>query len=240
MEQAEVAQPLHALLVEDEDEMASFLEDGLTEVGWRVARAADGPSALEAAARGRFDVLVVDRMLPGMDGLSMVEQLRARAVDTPVIFLTAMGAVADRVAGLRRGGDDYLVKPFALEELSARMTVLARRPAGGERAATVLRLGELALDRLQRRVRRGGEEIELLPLQFKLLEFLLLNAGRTVTRTMLLEQVWGFQFDPQTNIVETHISRLRGKIQRPGEPPLIVTVRGAGYAIAAPGAMDAR
>ena len=214
-----------------EDDMAAYLAEGLEEIGWTVSRAADGLGGLELAAAGCFDVLVVDRMLPGLDGLLLVEQLRARAVETPAIFLTAMGAVADRVAGLQRGGDDYLVKPFALEELTARMTVLARRPAGRQGTATVLRFGDLELDRLQRRVRRGGEEIELLPLQFRLLEFLLLNAGRTVTRTMLLEQVWGFHFDPQTNIVETHISRLRGKIQRPGGPPLIATVRGSGYVI---------
>lgn len=239
MGQIESAPPLRALIVEDEDAMAAYLVEGLEEIGWEVARAADGLRGVELAAAGGFDVLVVDRMLPGLDGLSLVEQLRARAVETPAIFLTAMGAVADRVAGLRRGGDDYLVKPFALDELTARMTVLARRPAGRQGVETVLRVGDLELDRLGRQVRRGGEEIELLPLQFRLLEFLLLNAGRTVTRTMLLEQVWGFHFDPQTNIVETHVSRLRGKIQRPGEPALIATVRGAGYVIGAPPAPGA-
>jgi two-component system OmpR family response regulator len=239
MLQANVALPPalaagRALLVEDEDDAAAYLAERLAETGWTVERAADGITGLERGASGGFDVLVVDRMLPGADGLTLVSELRGRGVDTPVLFLTAMGSVADRVAGLDGGGDDYLVKPFAFAELNARMTALARRPAR-QRETTILVAGDLVLDRLTRGVRRGRAAIDLLPLEFRLLEFLMLNAGRVVTRTMLLEKVWGFHFDPRTNIVETHLSRLRAKIQRPGDAALITTVRGSGYLIAAAG-----
>jgi two-component system OmpR family response regulator len=172
-------------------------------------------------------------MLPKLDGLSLVSALRAEDVRTPVLFLTAMGAIGDRVAGLESGGDDYLVKPFSLAELNARVVALSRRPALQTREATLLQVGSLALDRLGRSARMDGREIDLLPLQFKLLEFLMLNEGRVVTRSMLLERVWGFRFDPQTNIVETHISHLRAKIDTAGQPSLIITVRGAGYLIRA-------
>jgi two-component system, OmpR family, response regulator len=172
-------------------------------------------------------------MLPKLDGLALVAALRGDEVQTPVLFLTAMGAIADRVEGLEGGGDDYLVKPFSMAELGARVSALARRPAIGGREAAQLRSGDLVLDRLQRVARRGERKIELLPLQFKLLEYLLRHEGDIVTRTMLLEGVWGLRFDPRTNIVETHISHLRAKIDNPGEPSLIVTVRGAGYAIRA-------
>jgi two-component system OmpR family response regulator len=192
-----------------------------------------GDIGLERARRERFDVLVIDRMLPELDGLSLVAALRAGEVQTPVLFLTAMGAIGDRVEGLEGGGDDYLVKPFSMEELGARVSALARRPSMRGRDEARLRNGDLTLDRLQRTVQRGERRIELLPLQFKLLEFLLLHEGDVVTRTMLLEGVWGLRFDPRTNIVETHISHLRGKIDLPGEPSLIVTVRGAGYSIRA-------
>jgi two-component system, OmpR family, response regulator len=221
-----------ALLIEDEDDTAAYLAGRLAETGWTVERAADGRTGLDLGAEGDFDVLVVDRMLPGVDGLALVSALRGRDVGTPVLFLTAMGSVADRVAGLDGGGDDYLVKPFAFAELNARMTALARRPAR-QREATSLVVGDLTLDRLTRVVRRGQMSVDLLPLEFRLLEFLMLNAGRMVTRGMLLEKVWGFHFDPRTNIVETHLSRLRAKIQRPGDIPLIVTVRGSGYRIGA-------
>jgi two-component system OmpR family response regulator len=180
-----------------------------------------------------FDVIVVDRMLPKLDGLSLVSALRADNVNTPVLFLTAMGAISDRVAGLEVGGDDYLVKPFSLAEFNARVAALARRPTLKARETAALQVGDLVLDRLKRVARVGGREIELLPLQFKLLECLMLNEGRVVTRTMLLEGVWGFRFDPRTNIVETHISHLRGRIDEPGQPSMIVTVRGAGYMIRA-------
>ena len=219
------------LIIEDEDEMAARLAEGLSDAGWEVERVQDGEHGLERAAGRTFDVLVVDRMLPRLDGLSMVAQLRARDVGTPVLFLTAMGAVADRVAGLEAGGDDYLVKPFAFDELNARVNALARRARTRER--TVLLASGLVLDRLARTVRREGAEVELLPLEFKLLEYLMLNAGKVVTRAMLLEQVWGFTFDPRTNIVETHLSRLRAKLDPCGGPSLITTVRGSGYVVGA-------
>ena len=217
-------------MIEDEDEMADHLARGLTDAGWDIELSHDGEDGFRRACEHPFDVLVVDRMLPHLDGLALVGRLRTRQVQTPVLFLTAMGSVADRVAGLEAGGDDYLVKPFAFAELNARVNALARR-RGASRERTLLTSGDLALDRLAREVRRGGTEIELLPLEFKLLEYLMLNAGRAVTRSMLLEQVWGFHFDPRTNIVETHISRLRAKLDQPGQASLITTVRGAGYVV---------
>jgi two-component system OmpR family response regulator len=178
---------------------------------------------------------VVDRMLPDQDGLALVGELRARRVSAPVIFLTAMASVADRVAGFEGGGDDYLVKPFAFAELNARLNALVRRPAARQLDQTQLVVGELSLDRLARKARIGGEEIDLLPLEFRLLEVLMMNSGRVVTRAMLLEKVWGFRFDPRTNIVETHLSRLRTRIQRTGVAAPIVTVRGVGYMAAVAG-----
>jgi len=225
------AAALRILVVEDEDEMAAHLSQGLTDAGWDIELAQDGEAGFRCACEQPFDVLVVDRMLPLLDGLALVGRLRIRQVQTPVLFLTAMGSVADRVAGLEGGGDDYLLKPFAFAELNARVSALARRRTPS-RERTLLQSGDLVLDRLARGVRRGVLDIELLPLEFKLLEFLMLNAGRVVTRTMLLEQVWGFHFDPRTNIVETHISRLRSKIDLPGGASLITTVRGAGYVVA--------
>jgi two-component system OmpR family response regulator len=185
------------------------------------------------AADGAFDVLIVDRMLPGLDGLSAVRSLRAMGAQTPILFLTAMGAVSDRIAGLEAGGDDYLVKPFSFAELQARVAALARRAPLRAPEQPLLQVGDLSLDRLRRVVRRGEAEIDLQPREFQLLEFLMLNSGRIVTRTMLLEGVWDFHFDPRTNIVETHISRLRAKIDPGGAAPLIHTVRGAGYVIRA-------
>jgi two-component system OmpR family response regulator len=224
---------MRILVVEDDLQTADYIRDNLSASGCRVDVAADGETGLARARSEPFDVLVVDRMLPRLDGLAMVCALRAGEVRTPVLFLTAMGAIADRVAGLEAGGDDYLVKPFSLAELYARIHALARRPPTWAQEATVLRVGDLTLDRIARSVRRGEREIELLPLQYKLLEVLMQNAGRVVTRTMLLERVWGFRFDPRTNIVETHLSHLRGKIDEPGQPSLIATLRGAGYAIRA-------
>ncbi|MDR3512787.1 MAG: response regulator transcription factor [Caulobacteraceae bacterium] len=224
---------MRVLVVEDDHQTADYVRDSLLGWGCGVTLADDGEAGLACARREPFDVLVVDRMLPKLDGLAMVAALRAGAVQTPVLFLTAMGAIADRVAGLEGGGDDYLVKPFSLAELNARVAALARRPAMQAREPTTLQAGDLVLDRLERSVRRGGREIELLPLQYKLLELLMLNDGRVVTRTMLLERVWGIRFDPRTNIVETHISHLRAKIDGGDQPSLIVTVRGAGYAIRA-------
>jgi two-component system OmpR family response regulator len=221
---------MRVLLVEDDRQTADYVRSGLGGDGWEVAVAADGLEALEQARRAGFDVLIIDRMLPSLDGLSLLRQLRADDVRTPTLFLTAMGAIADRVAGLE-SGDDYLVKPFSMAELSARVAALARRPAAMD--AVVLRAGDVSVDRISREVRRGDQTIELLPLQYRLLEVLMLHGGRPVTRTMLLERVWGLRFDPRTNIVETHISHLRAKLDVPGEPSPIVTVRGEGYAIRA-------
>jgi two-component system, OmpR family, response regulator len=224
---------MRVLVVEDDPQTAAYVRDSLNVSGCDVDLAADGEAGLAFARRTSFDVIIVDRMLPKLDGLALVSALREDDVRTPILFLTAMGAIADRVAGLEGGGDDYLVKPFSLAELNARVGALARRPAIQARDATTLRVGDLMLDRLERAVRRDGQEIELLPLQYRLLEFLMLNEGRVVTRTMLLQRVWGFSFDPRTNIVETHISRLRAKIDAGAGPSLIATVRGAGYVIRA-------
>ncbi|MDR3509216.1 MAG: response regulator transcription factor [Caulobacteraceae bacterium] len=224
---------MRVLVVEDDPQTADYVRESLSESGCEVDLALDGAVGLERARRDPFDVLVVDRMLPKLDGLTLVSTLRAEDIRVPVLLLTAMGAIADRVAGLEGGGDDYLVKPFSLAELNARVVALSRRPALQTREPTTLQVGDLLLDRLGRTARIGDREIDLLPLQFKLLEVLMLNDGRVVTRTMLLERVWGFRFDPRTNIVETHISHLRGKIDTVGQPSLIVTVRGAGYLIRA-------
>jgi two-component system OmpR family response regulator len=224
---------MRVLVIEDDARTARFVQGGLSAAGWAVDIAEDGETGLSRARRDHFDVLVVDRMLPKLDGLSLVRTLREAEVRTPVLFLTAMGAIIDRVAGLEGGGDDYLVKPFYMAELNARVAALARRPAIASREATVLKVGDLVLDRLDRTARRGARRIELLPLQFKLLDVLMQNEGQVATRAMLLEQVWGFRFDPQTNIVETHISHLRGKIDVAGAPSLITTIRGAGYVLRA-------
>jgi two-component system OmpR family response regulator len=222
---------LRVLIIEDDVEAAWHMAGDLESFGIEVAVIHDGVQAMDPGVEaGEFDVLIVDRMLPGCDGLTVVQTLRERGVDTPVLFLTAMGAVADRVAGLQGGGDDYVVKPVDSQELGARVQVLARRRARTNET-TALTCGDLELDRLQRKVRRGGQLISLMPLEYRLLEFLLLSRGQPVTRKMLLEQVWGFRFDPRTNIVETHISRLRSKLSEGGGPPLIHTIRGAGYVI---------
>ena len=223
--------PMRVLVVEDDLETAAYVRDGLSAAGCDVDLADDGPTGLASARRDPFDVLVVDRMLARLDGLTLVSTLRREAVETPVLFLTAMGAIADRVEGLEAGGDDYLVKPFSMDELRARVSALARRPMMRRSDEGRLRSGDLVLDRMQRVAWRGERKIELLPLQFKLLEQLMLHAGHVVTRTMLLEGVWGLRFDPRTNIVETHISHLRARIDNPGELSLITTVRGAGYVV---------
>jgi two-component system OmpR family response regulator len=224
---------MRVLVVEDDLKTAHYVRDSLSESGCEVDLAADGEAGLERARRDLFDVLIVDRMLPRLDGLSLVGALRAEEVTTPVLFLTAMSAIADRVAGLEGGGDDYLVKPFSMAELKARVAALARRPAIRIKEAAVLEVGPLSLNRIDRTVSVEGRGVELQPLQFKLLEALMLNEGRVLTRSMLLEQVWGIRFDPQTNIVETHLSHLRAKIDTPGQASLIATVRGAGYMIRA-------
>lgn len=225
---------MKVLIVEDDNETAAYVINGLGEYGHIVDHVANGSEGFFVASTGSYDVAIVDRMLPKLDGLSLVKQLRGRGVGTAVLFLTHLGGIDDRVEGFNAGGDDYLVKPFAFSELLARVNALARRPAIAE-AVTVLRCGDLEINLLNRNVHRGGREIDLQPLQFKLLEFLARHAGRVVTRTMLLEMVWDFHFDPKTNIVETHISRLRAKVDRGFECELIRTVRGAGYLLKAEG-----
>lgn len=218
------------LVVEDDPTTADFIARGFTEEGHSVDRMADGRSALGQAMSGDYDVLVVDRMLPELDGLSLVKALRAARVATPAIFLTSVGGVEDRIAGLEAGGDDYLVKPFAFGELSARVAALTRRPPL-QTEETSLKAGDLVMDLVRREVRRAGQVIDLLPREFGLLEHLLRRKGRVQTRTMLLENVWDIHFDPGTNVVETHISRLRAKVDKPFDHDLIRTVRGAGYRI---------
>lgn len=221
------------LLIEDDAETAAYVARGFREQGHVCDALDDGRQGLTQALAGAYDVLIVDRMLPRLDGLSLVRALRSAQVATPVIYLTALGEVDDRVEGLQAGGDDYLVKPFAFSELAARVQALARRaPAIAE--DSVLRVADLELDRLRHRVSRAGVPIDLQPREFCLLEYLMRNAGRIVTRTMLLEQVWELRFDPKTSVVETHISRLRGKIDKPFSVPLIHTERNLGYSLRAP------
>lgn len=221
---------MKVLVVEDDGETATYVVRGLSEYGHVVDCADTGGEGLLLAGSGRYEVAVVDRMLPGVDGLSLVKTLRGNGVGTPVLFLTNLCGIDDRVEGLDGGGDDYLTKPFAFAELLARVNALGRRSptSFGE---TVLRVADLELDIVKRHVVRGGRAIDLQQREFKLLECLMRNAGRVVTRTMLLERVWDFHFDPKTNIVETHMSRLRGKIDRGFPRELIHTVRGAGYSL---------
>lgn len=221
------------LLVEDDKEAAGYLKRALSEAGHAVDYAAAGRDGLMLAAGETYDVIILDRMLPEIDGLAILRTVRASGVKTPVLLLTALGGIDDRVEGLEAGGDDYLVKPFAFAELLARVNALARRPPTQE-MRTELTAADLKLDLLKRTVTRGGRRIELQPREFQLLEYLLRHAGRVVTRTMLLESVWDFHFDPKTNIVETHMSRLRGKVDRGHGCELIHTVRGAGYVLREP------
>ena len=224
---------MKVLVIEDDAETAAFILRGLYEHGHVADNATDGQDGLMMAVGGQHDVLVVDRMLPGIDGIGLVRTLRGAGVKAPVLFLTALRGVGDRVQGLEAGGDDYMVKPFAFSELLARLQALHRRPPLND-VVTSLRVADLELDLLRREVTRAGERVELQPREFRLLEFLVRHADRVVTRTMLLEGVWDFHFDPRTNIVETHISRLRAKISRGGvDPELIHTVRGSGYALRA-------
>lgn len=223
---------MHILLIEDDKEAAHYVVKGLQESGHVVDHASDGEEGLEMAMAGEFDILIVDRMLPKRDGLSVVSYLRQNNIATPALFLTALGAVEDRVEGLRAGGDDYLTKPFAFAELLARVEALNRRAHGrGDVQETKLSLADLELDLLSRQVMRQGVVIDLQPREFKLLEFLLRHADQVVTRTMLLENVWGYHFDPQTNVIDVHISRLRSKLDKEFSPPLLHTVRGAGYSL---------
>jgi two-component system OmpR family response regulator len=224
---------MRVLIVEDDAETAAYIVDGLKQGGHVADHVTDGRDALFLATSNPYDVLVVDRMLPGLEGLALVKTIRGAGMQTPVLFLTARGGINDRVAGLDAGGDDYLVKPFAFSELNARMAALARRPPLAQ-AETKLRVADLEIDLLSRRVKRGALSVDLQPREFRLLEYLMRNADRVVTRTMLLEHVWEFHFDPKTKIVETHISRLRSKINQGAAPELIHTIRGYGYVIRAP------
>ena len=221
------------LIVEDDKEAVAYLKRALSEAGHTVDSAATGRDGLMLAAGETYDVIVLDRMLPEIDGLAILRTIRASGVKTPVLLLTALGGIDDRVEGLEAGADDYLVKPFAFAELLARVNALARRPPTQD-IRTELSVADLKLDLLKRTVSRGGRRIELQPREFQLLEYLLRHAGRVVTRTMLLESVWDFHFDPKTNIVETHMSRLRGKVDRGHAHELIHTVRGAGYVLREP------
>jgi two-component system OmpR family response regulator len=221
------------LVIEDDRETADYVTQGLGEAGHNLVVASEGRDGLFRAAGEAWDLLIVDRMLPGMDGLAIVKTLRGGGVETPVLFLTTLGGIDDRVSGLNAGGDDYLVKPFAYAELAARVAALGRRPRS-QATATVFRVADLEIDLLSRVVRRNGQELLVQPREFRLLEYLMRHAGQVVTRTMLLENVWDFHFDPRTNIVETHISRLRGKVDKGYRDELIHTVRGAGYCIRAP------
>lgn len=225
---------MRILLIEDDRKTADFVAKGLSEAGHLCDVLSDGRDGLFQAQREDYDVVVVDRMLPSLDGLSIVRSLRAAKVNTPSLFLTSLGGVDDRVEGLEAGGDDYLVKPFAFSELLARVNALARRPPVQERK-TLLRVADLELDLMRRQARRGGQLIELQPKEFTLLEVLMRGEGRVLTKTMLLEQVWDFHFDPKTSVVETHISRLRAKIDKPFEVQLLHTIRHTGYSLHAPG-----
>ena len=223
---------MRILVVEDDREVGAYLKKGLTESGHVVAVAEAGREGLERAVDESFDALVIDRMLPGLDGLAIVAALRAAKNQTPIVVLSALGDVDDRVVGLRAGCDDYLPKPFALSELLARLDAVTRRVS----AETRLKIADLDMDLLSRRVTRAGTEIELLPREFRLLEYLMRHADQIVTRGMLLEKVWDHHFDPQTNVIDVHISRLRQKIDRGFAVPLLHTVRGAGYILRAPDA----
>ena len=221
---------MRVLIIEDDRETAQFLQKALKESGHAAELAFDGESGLAAAETGSHDLLIVDRMLPRLDGLSLVSRLREQGSRVPVLILSALGEVDDRVKGLKAGGDDYLTKPFAASELLARMEALARRAMPAEQA-TRYQVGDLVLDRLSHKVTRGGEAIALQPREYRLLEYLMKNQGQVVTRTMLLEHVWDYHFDPQTNVIDVHVSRLRGKIDKGFDKPLLHTVRGAGYMI---------
>ncbi len=224
---------MRVLLIEDDRQVAEYLRKALGEAGAVTDHAADGREGLLMAASGDYDALILDRMLPGLDGLAILRTLRASGNQTPVLILSALGEVDDRVDGLRAGGDDYLVKPFAFSELHARLEALLRRGAV-DAPETRLRVADLEMDLLKREVTRAGRPIALQPREFRLLEYLLRHTGQVVTRTMLLEQVWDYHFDPQTNIIDVHISRLRGKIDREFDTPLLHTVRGAGYMLRPP------
>ena len=219
---------MRILVIEDDLEAAAAMTRGLQEAGFETVHAADGALGLAAARDGEFDVLIVDRMMPKMNGVEVVETVRREGDNTPVLFLSALGEIEDRVTGLKAGGDDYLVKPYAFAELIARVEALSRRRETGA-VATTLKVGDLEMNLINRSVHRQGKEIDLQPREFQLLEFMMRHAGQSVTRTMLLENVWDYHFDPQTNVIDVHVSRLRSKIDKGFDRPMLQTVRGAGY-----------
>ncbi|MEL6245313.1 MAG: response regulator transcription factor [Pseudomonadota bacterium] len=223
---------MNVLVIEDDRENAAFIQQVLTDAGHSVDVAHDGDRGLALARNGRFDAMVVDRMLPEKDGLTLVKEYRDGGGASPALFLSALGDTHHKVEGLKSGGDDYLAKPFEPSELAARVEALGRRP-GADMPATVLRAGDMEMDLLARKVTRAGQKIDLQPREFRLLEYLMRNAGQVVTRTMLLEKVWDYHFDPQTNVIDVHISRLRSKIDKDFDEPLLHTVRGAGYRLQA-------
>jgi len=225
---------MRVLIVEDDEDAVRYMIKGLKEAGIAVDHAADGAEGFALATDGRYDACVVDRMLPRLDGLSLIERLRAEGNETPVLVLSALGKVDDRVRGLRAGADDYLVKPFAFSELLARLEALVRRRSPAE-VETRLSVADLEMDLLSREVTRAGTRLELQPREFAMLEYLMRHAGQVVTRTMLLENVWDYHFDPQTNVIGVHVSRLRAKIDKGFDAPLLHTVRGAGYCLREPG-----
>ncbi|HET6309249.1 MAG TPA: response regulator transcription factor [Rhodopila sp.] len=221
------------LLIEDDQDIAGEVVSELIDRAYRVTHVATGPAGIEEARRGRYDLLIVDLMLPGCDGFSIIQELRREGIQVPVLVVSALGAVNDRVRGLKIGGDDYVTKPFALPELAARVEALLRRPL--ETRATVLRVGPLKLDRIERVARRGDRTIELSKSEFKLLEYFMRRPDRVVTRDMLLEDVWKYRFLPQTNLVDVHIGRLRRKIDGANDEPLLLSVRGMGFFLREPG-----
>ncbi|NLG74736.1 MAG: response regulator [Xanthomonadaceae bacterium] len=222
---------MNLLLIEDDLEAAEYLAKGLRENGYEIDHSADGRDGLEKASSGRYEVIIADRQLPFVDGLQIIAALREKEDRTPVLILSALGTVDDRVAGLRAGGDDYLTKPFAFSELLARIEALRRRASISAETVTRLKVGDLEVDLLARRAYRGGRAIDLTTKEFQLLEYLMRRPGQVVTRTMLLENVWNLYFDPQTNIIDVHMSRLRNAIDKGYPKPLIHTVRGAGYVL---------
>jgi len=222
---------VHALIIEDDEAIAGFIARGLREAGFAVDVASNGDDGLEAALIGQPDVAIVDLMLPGRDGLSVIDEWRRRGLSTPVLILSARRSVDDRVRGLQAGGDDYLTKPFAFAELLARVQALVRRASRVPESSTTLTVADLTVDLLSRKVSRAGQPIELRPREFALLEYLMRNAGKVISKTMILSHVWEYSFDPQTNIVDVLVSRLRDKIDRPFDRKLLQTVRGVGYVI---------
>jgi two-component system OmpR family response regulator len=222
---------MRVLIIEDDPKAAQYLAKALRESGHAPDVAEDGETGLDLARSPAYDVLIIDRMLPRRDGLSIIEQLRKEGSRTPALILSALGSVDDRVKGLRSGGDDYLTKPYAFSELLARVEALARRLSAPSEQSASITVGDLVLDRLARKVTRAGEPILLQPREYRLLEYLMKHAGQVVTRTMLLEHVWDYHFDPQTNVIDVHISRLRSKIDKGFARPLLHTVRGAGYMV---------